>query len=414
MKTAEVLKTEFNVQRIRADFPILNEVVRGKPLVYLDNAATTQKPRCVIEAVERFYRQQNSNVHRGVHYLSELATEVYEEARGAVRSFLNARSGKEIIFTAGATDSINLVAYAFGNLGLRPGDEILISEMEHHSNIVPWQMLCERSGAKLRVVPIDDAGELVFSEFERLLTPKTRLAALVYASNSLGTINPVEKIIARAHEMNVPVLLDAAQAGAHLPLDVQALDCDFLAFSGHKVMGPTGIGILYGKENWLDKLPPYRGGGDMIKSVTFEKTIYNDLPHKFEAGTPNIAGAAGLAAALQYVSAIGRETILSYENELLRKAVRALAEIPGLRFIGTAANKVAVISFVLEGVHPHDVGTILDSEGVAIRTGHHCTQPVMKHFNVPATSRASFSFYNTEEEISKLAESLQKVREFML
>ena len=414
MKTAEVLKTEFNVQRIRADFPILNEVVRGKPLVYLDNAATTQKPRCVIEAVERFYRQQNSNVHRGVHYLSELATEVYEEARGAVRSFLNARSGKEIIFTAGTTDSINLVAYAFGNLGLRPGDEILITEMEHHSNIVPWQMLCERSGAKLRVVPIDDAGELVFSEFERLLTPKTRLAALVYASNSLGTINPVEKIIARAHEMNVPVLLDAAQAGAHLPLDVQALDCDFLAFSGHKVMGPTGIGILYGKENWLDKLPPYRGGGDMIKSVTFEKTIYNDLPHKFEAGTPNIAGAAGLAAALQYVSAIGRETILSYENELLRKAVRALAEIPGLRFIGTAANKVAVISFVLEGVHPHDVGTILDSEGVAIRTGHHCTQPVMKHFNVPATSRASFSFYNTEEEISKLAESLQKVREFML
>ncbi len=414
MKTAEELKTEFNIAQIRADFPILEQSVHGKPLIYLDNAATTQKPRCVIETVERFYRQQNSNVHRGVHYLSELATEVYEEARQTVRRFLNARSGKEIIFTAGTTDSINLVAYSLGNLGLSSDDEILISEMEHHSNIVPWQMLCERSGAKLRVVPINDAGELIFSEFERLLTRKTRLVALVYASNSLGTINPVEKIIARAHEMNVPVLLDAAQAGAHLPLDVQALDCDFLAFSGHKVMGPTGIGVLYGKENWLEKMPPYRGGGDMIKSVTFEKTIYNDLPHKFEAGTPNIAGAAGLAAALNYVSAIGFEPIIAYENELLRKAVRALAEIPGLRFIGTADNKVAVISFVVEGVHPHDVGTILDSEGVAIRTGHHCTQPVMERFNVPATSRASFSFYNTGEEILKLAESLQKVREFML
>jgi len=414
MKTAEELKTEFDVAQIRADFPILEQSVHGKPLIYLDNAATTQKPRCVIEAVERFYRQQNSNVHRGVHYLSEVATGVYEGAREAVRKFLNARSEKEIIFTAGTTDSINLVAYSLGNLGLSSDDEILISEMEHHSNIVPWQMLCERSGAKLRVVPINDEGELIFSEFERLLTPKTRLVALVYASNSLGTINPVKKIIARAHEMDVPVLLDAAQAGAHLPLDVQALDCDFLAFSGHKVMGPTGIGVLYGKENWLEKMPPYRGGGDMIKSVTFEKTTYNDLPHKFEAGTPNIAGAAGLAAALDYVSAIGFDSIMAHENELLRKAVRALAEIPGLRFIGTAAHKVAVISFVLEGVHPHDVGTILDSEGVAIRTGHHCTQPVMERFNVPATSRASFSFYNTEEEILKLADSLQKVREFML
>ncbi len=401
----------FDVWKVREDFPILRREVNGKPLVYLDNAATAQKPQVVLDTLDRFYREENSNVHRGVHFLSQLATEEYEKARVAVQRFLNAAEPREIIFVRGTTEGINLVASSFGRRNIRSGDEILISAMEHHSNIVPWQMLCEEKGAVLRVIPINDAGELRLDEFEKLLSPKTRLVALVHLSNALGTLNPVRRIIEMAHRRGIPVLLDGAQAAPHLKVDVRELDCDFYAFSGHKLYGPTGIGALYGKARLLEAMPPYQGGGEMISSVTFEKTTYNTIPNKFEAGTPHVAGAVGLAAAIDYVSALDREAVEAYEHDLLSYATEALRQIPGLRIIGTAREKAGVISFVLEGIHPHDIGTIVDQEGIAIRTGHHCAQPVMDRFGVPATARASLAFYNTKEEIDALVNSLHKVKE---
>ncbi len=401
----------FDLEGIRNDFPILSTVARGKPLVYLDNAATTQKPNVVIDVMDRYYRSQNSNVHRGVHYLSEVATDKYEAARSTVRRFINARNEKEIVFVRGATEGVNLVATSYGQQNLKAGDEILISAMEHHSNIVPWQLLCESIGAKLRVIPMSNRGELKLEECERLITERTKLVALVHVSNALGTVNPVREIIAMAHGKNVPVLLDGAQAIPHLRVDVQELDCDFYAFSGHKVFGPTGIGVLYGKEHLLNSMPPYQSGGDMIKSVTFERTTFNDLPYKFEAGTPNIAGSIGLAAALDYVGAIGFETISSYERDLLEYATDALLSVKGVTIIGTASEKAGVVSFVMKDVHPHDIGTIVDQEGVAIRTGHHCAQPVMERFGVPATARASLAFYNTREDIDALVNALFKVHE---
>ncbi len=398
-----------DVYKIREDFPILETLVRGKPLVYLDNSATTQKPRCVIERMTRYYELENANVHRGVHRLSEIASQEYENAREVVREFLNAESVEEIIFVRGTTEAINLVANTFGKSFIKEGDEIIISEMEHHSNIVPWQILCEEKKAKLKIIPFNDKGELILSEFEKLISDKTKFVSIVHISNSLGTINPVKKIIDIAHHYEIPVLIDGAQSIMHTEIDVQDLGCDFFVFSGHKLFGPTGIGILYGKKNILEKLPPYQGGGDMIKSVTFEKTIYNDLPWKFEAGTPNIVGAIGLSEAIKYVKSIGYESITVYENELLEYATNRLKQIPSLRIIGEASTKGPIISFIIENIHPHDIGTILDFEGIAIRTGHHCTQPVMKHFNIPATARASFTFYNTKEEIDKLVEGIQKV-----
>ena len=364
-----------------------------------------------IDTLDRFYREENSNVHRGVHFLSQLATEEYEKARVAVQRFLNAAEPREIIFVRGTTEGINLVASSFGRRNVRSGDEILISAMEHHSNIVPWQMLCEEKGAVLRVIPINDAGELRLDEFEKLLSPKTRLVALVHLSNALGTLNPVRPIIEMAHRRGIPVLLDGAQAAPHLKVDVRELDCDFYAFSGHKLYGPTGIGVLYGKARLLEAMPPYQGGGEMISSVTFEKTTYNTIPNKFEAGTPHVAGAVGLAAAIDYVSALDRPAVEAYEHELFSHATEALRQIAGLRIIGTAREKAGVISFVLEGIHPHDIGTIVDQEGIAIRTGHHCAQPVMERFDVPATARASLAFYNTKEEIDALVSSLHKVKE---
>ncbi|HEY8554671.1 MAG TPA: cysteine desulfurase [Burkholderiales bacterium] len=401
----------FDVARVRADFPALAQEVRGKPLVYLDNAATSQKPRAVLEAIERYYRCDNANVHRGVHALSERATRAYEEARAKVRVFLNAASEREIVFVRGATEGVNLVASSWGRANVRAGDEILISAMEHHSNIVPWQMLCEQVGARLRVAPIDDSGALVFEEFERLLNERTRLVAMVHCSNALGTINPVRRVIERAHAAGAVVLLDGAQAAPHLAIDVRALDCDFYVFSSHKVYGPTGIGVLYGKERLLEAMPPYQGGGDMIKAVTFEKTIYNDLPYKFEAGTPHIAGAIGLGAAIDYLVALGLDAVAAHEHELLAYATEALATIPGVRVIGTAREKAAILSFTLDGVHPHDIGTVLDHEGVAIRAGHHCAMPVMQRFGVPATARASFGLYNTREDVDALVRGLERVRE---
>lgn len=401
----------FDVRRVREDFPALRQQVNGKPLVYIDNAATTQKPRPVLEAIRRFYEEDCSNVHRGVHTLSQRATEAYERARETVRRFLNARSEAEIIFVRGTTEAINLVAHSFGRGYVRAGDEILISAMEHHSNIVPWQILCEETGARLCVAPINDAGELLVEEFERRLTARTRLVAITHLSNALGTIVPVREIIALAHARGIPVLLDGAQAVAHLRVDVQELDCDFYAFSGHKLYGPTGIGVLYGKAEWLEAMPPYQGGGDMISSVTFEKTTYNRLPYKFEAGTPHIAGAIGLGAAIEYVTALGLEAIAAHERELLAYATEAISAIPGVRLIGTAREKASILSFTLEGVHPHDIGTILDQEGIAIRAGHHCAQPVMERFGVPATARVSFALYNTKEEVDALVRAVEKVRE---
>jgi cysteine desulfurase/selenocysteine lyase len=389
----------------------LRQHVNGKPLIYLDNAATTQKPRSVVEAIRRFYEQDCSNVHRGVHTLSQRATEAYERAREIVRRFLNARSEEEIIFVRGTTEAINLVAHSFGRWRVRAGDEILISAMEHHSNIVPWQILCEMTGARLRVAPITEDGELLVEDVERLLTERTRLVAMTHLSNALGTITPAREIIRLAHERGVPVLLDGAQAVAHLKVDVQELECDFYAFSGHKLYGPTGIGVLYGKAEWLDAMPPYQGGGDMISSVTFEKTTYNRLPYKFEAGTPHIAGAIGLGAAIEYVTTLGVEAIAAHERDLLTYATEAVSSIPGLRVIGTARQKASILSFTLDGVHPHDIGTILDHEGIAIRAGHHCAQPVMERFGVPATARVSFALYNTREEVDALVAALQKVRE---
>ncbi|MFO7774980.1 MAG: cysteine desulfurase [Candidatus Hydrogenedentota bacterium] len=400
-----------DVGRIRQDFPILHTQRKGKPLVYLDNAATTQKPQCVIDAVNRYYETQNSNVHRGIHYLSERATEMFEGAREKVRRFINANSVSEIIYTRGTTESINLVANSYGRSNVGPGDEVLITHMEHHSNIVPWQVLCEEKGATLQVVPISDEGELDMAAFDELLSDRTKIVGVTHVSNALGTVNPVRDIIRKAHAAGVPVLVDGAQAAPHTGIDVQDLECDFYAFSGHKMFGPTGIGILYGKEHLLEAMPPYQCGGDMILSVSFEKTIYNKLPYKFEAGTPNIAGAAGLGAAVDYLQTVGMDRIHAYEQELLAYGMDALYGIEGLRFVGTARNKAGVISFHLDDVHPHDIGQLLDEDGVAIRAGHHCAQPTMKRFGLAATSRASLAFYNVKEEFDALADALRKARE---
>jgi cysteine desulfurase/selenocysteine lyase len=389
----------------------LKQKVRGRPLVYLDSAATSQKPKCVIDAVSNYYCTSNANVHRGVHALSESATEQFELAREKVRRFINAPRAEDIVFVRGTTEGINLVAQSFGRARVRSGDEILISAMEHHSNIVPWQLLCESTGAVLRVAPMNEAGELVVDEFESMLGPKTRLVALAHISNALGTINPVRQLIAMAHARGIPVLLDGAQGVPHLKVDVKALDCDFYAFSGHKMFGPMGIGALFGKAEWLESMPPYQGGGDMILSVTFEKTLYNRVPYKFEAGTPDVAGAIGLGSAIDYLAGLGIEQIAAYEHELLDYATRALAAVPGVRLVGTARQKASVISFLMDDVHPHDIGTILDQEGIAVRTGHHCAQPVMKQFGIDATVRASLALYNTQKDIDALVAGLEKVKE---
>ena len=405
--------TQFDVEKIRADFPILREIVHGHPLVYLDNAATSQKPNAVIEALVRYYRHDNANIHRGVHLLSERATEEYEATRSAIRDFIHARKASEIIFVRGATEAINLVVHTYGRQQVGPGDEVLVTALEHHSNIVPWQMLCEEKGANLRVVPINERGELKLDEFERLLTPRTKIVGVAHVSNALGTINPVKEIVRLAHASGAAVIIDGAQAVPHMAVDVEDLNCDFYAFSGHKVYGPTGIGVLYGKAALLEQMPPYQGGGDMISSVTFEKTLYNKVPHKFEAGTPDISGVIGLGAAIHYVRDIGIDAIGAHEHDLLIYGTERLSAISGVRIIGTAREKAGVISFVIEGIHPHDVGTILDHEGVAVRTGHHCAQPVMELFKVPATVRASFALYNTKEEIDALASCIERVKEML-
>ena len=401
----------FDAEKVRADFPILQQQVNGKPLVYLDNGATSQKPQAVIDELVRYYSTENANVHRGVHTLSQLATDDYEGARAKVKGLLNAADDHEIIYTSGTTQSINLVAQSYGRQNIGPGDEIIVSNMEHHSNIVPWQMLREEKGAVLRVVPIDDTGELLMDEFERMLSPRTKLVSITHVSNALGTIVPVEQIISMAHAHGVPVMLDGAQAVPHMAVDVRNLDCDFYVFSGHKLFGPTGIGILYGKAEMLEAMPPVQGGGDMIKSVTFEKSIYNDLPYKFEAGTPNIAGAIGLGAAIDYVQSVGYESFAAHEDELLEYGTRALKSIGGLRIIGTSPHKAGILSFVIDNIHPHDIGTILDAEGVAVRTGHHCAQPVMQRFQIPATARASMAMYNTKEDIDALVRAIDRVIE---
>lgn len=404
-------ESRFDVERIRRDFPILHHSVRGKNLVYLDNAATSQKPQVVIDAIRNYYERDNANIHRGVHFLSEHATEEYERARRTVQHFVNAADSQEVIFTRGTTESINLVAQTYGRKHVGADDEVLVTAMEHHSNIVPWQLLCEEKHAKLRVAPIDDRGELLVGEFEKLLGPRTKFVALPHISNALGTVNPVAELVEMTHRWNAPVLVDGAQAAPHVQIDVLALGCDFYAFSGHKVYGPTGIGILYGKTALLDAMPPYQGGGDMISSVTFEKTTYNKLPYKFEAGTPNIAGAIGLGTALDYVNGLGIAKIAAYEEEVLAYAMDTVSALPGVTVIGTAPHKAGVVSFVMEGIHPHDIGTILDQEGIAVRTGHHCAQPVMQRFNIPATVRASFALYNTKEEVDALIAGISKVRE---
>jgi len=403
--------TSLDVSAIRKDFPILAQQVHGKPLVYLDSAATSQKPKCVIEALTRFYLMDNANIHRGVHELSERSTLAYEAARGKVRGFLNAANTREIVFVRGATEGINLVAQTYGRTHVGAGDEIVLSALEHHSNIVPWQMLCEEKKAVLRVIPINDRGEIELDAFEKLLNPRTRLVAVSHVSNALGTINPVREIVQTAHRWNVPVLIDGAQAVPHMKVDVRNLDCDFYVFSGHKVFGPTGIGVLYGRERLLEDMPPWQGGGDMIRSVTFEKTTYNELPYKFEAGTPDIAGVIGLGAAIDYLDQIGMDAVAAHEHDLLQYGTEALESISGLRLIGTAREKAGVLSFVLDGVHPHDAGTILDREGVAVRTGHHCAQPVMDRFGVSSTTRASLAFYNTREDIDALVAGIHKVKE---
>jgi cysteine desulfurase/selenocysteine lyase len=413
MPAAMVDEKPVGIATCRHHFPLLHESVNGKPLIYLDNAATSQKPQVVIDATMKYYQSENSNIHRGVHYLSEKATQAYEKVRETVRVFLNAAGTEEIIFVRGTTEGINLVAQTYGRLHVKEGDEVVISALEHHSNIVPWQFLCEEKGARLRVIPMNDRGELLLDEYEKLLTSRTRIIAVSHVSNSLGTINPVKQMIATAHRRGIPVLVDGAQAVPHMKVDVRDLDCDFYTFSSHKVFGPTGVGILYGKKHLLGSMPPYQGGGDMIKSVTFEKTTYNDLPFKFEAGTPNIAGAIGLGAAIEYVNKLDLKAIGEYEHELLAYATEKLQQIPGVRIIGTAGDKAAVISFVVEGIHPHDVGTILDDEGIAIRTGHHCAQPVMQRFGVAATARASFAFYNTKEEVDALVKGIHKVKEIL-
>jgi cysteine desulfurase/selenocysteine lyase len=406
-----VISAAFDVDRIREDFPVLKQRIHGKPLVYLDSAATAQKPFAVIDAIRKFHEVDCANIHRGVHELSQRSTAAYEETRIKAKRFLNARAKNELIFVRGATEGINLVASSWGRKNVKAGDEIVISTLEHHSNIVPWQMLCEEKGARLRVIPVDDRGELLLEEYEKLLGPRTRMVAVGHVSNALGTINPVRQIVEMAHRAGALALIDGAQAAPHMKIDVQALDADFYTFSGHKVIGPTGIGILYGKARLLNAMPPYQGGGDMIKSVTFEKTVYADLPYKFEAGTPNIAGGIGLGAAFDYVARIGLDNIAAYEHELLLYGTEALSRIPGLRIIGTAREKAAVLSFVIDGIHPHDIGTVLDRQGIAVRTGHHCAQPVMDRFGVPATTRASLAFYNTFAEIDALAAGLAIVKE---
>ena len=397
--------------QVRKDFPVLHQLVNGKPLVYLDNGATSQKPQCVIDALVRYYTTDNANVHRGVHTLSQRATDDYENARSKIRNFLNAASDREIIYTKGTTESINLVAQTYGKQNIGPGDEIIVSNMEHHSNIVPWQILCEEKGAILRVVPIDESGELLVDEFEAMLGPRTKLVSITHVSNALGTIVPAERIVELAHAQGVPVLLDGAQAVPHMRVDVRSLDCDFYVFSGHKLFGPTGIGVLYGKADLLESMSPYQGGGEMIKSVTFEKTLYADLPYKFEAGTPNIAGAIGLGEAIDYVEALGFDRIMAHEQELLDYGSRALSSIEGVRIIGTAAHKSGILSFIMNCAHPHDIGTILDAEGIAVRTGHHCAQPVMDRFQIPATARASLAMYNTKEDIDALVMGIDRVIE---
>jgi len=402
---------DFDVAKVKEDFPILNQTVNGHPLVYLDNAATSQKPQSVIDALVGYYSADNSNVHRGVHTLSQRATDHYEEARSKIRRFINADDDREIIYVRGTTEGINLVAQTFGRENIHEGDEIIISTMEHHSNIVPWQMLCQERGAILKVAPIDDSGELLLDEYEALITSRTKLVSMVHVSNALGSIIPAKRVVEIAHAHGVPVLLDGAQAVAHAKVDVQDLDCDFYVFSGHKLYGPTGIGILYGKADLLEAMPPYQGGGEMIRSVTFEKTLYNVLPHKFEAGTPNIAGSIGLGAAVDYVEALGMERIGAYESGLLEYGTELLSRISSLKIIGTAQDKSGILSFVMDGIHPHDIGTILDAEGIAIRTGHHCAQPLMDRFGVPATARASLAFYNTREDLDALAQAIDRVIE---
>lgn len=404
-------RSGFDVERVRRDFPILSRSVRGKPLVYLDNAATSQKPQVVIDAITRYYTEENANIHRGVHLLSEKATAAYEGARDKIRRWINAGSTRETIFVRGTTEAINLVAWSFGSRFVGAGDEIIVSGLEHHSNIVPWQMLCERSGARLRVIPINDAGELRLDEYEKLLSPRVKLVAVNHVSNALGTINPVTEIVRLAHQAGAKVLVDGAQAAPHLRVDVRALDCDFYALSGHKLFGPTGSGILYGKAELLDAMPPYQGGGDMIRSVTFEKSTYADLPAKFEAGTPDIGCGIGLGAAIDYLESIDFDAAAAWEADLLAYATERIGAVPGVKLIGTAAHKASVVSFLLDNIHPHDIGTILDSEGIAIRTGHHCAQPVMERFGIPATARASLAFYNTPAEIDVLIHGLAKVRE---
>ncbi len=398
-----------DIQKVRADFPILSQKVNGKPLVYFDNGATSQKPQVVIDAISRYYREYNANIHRGVHTLSQLATDAYEQSRNTIQKHINAKQNYEIIFTSGTTFGINLVANGFASL-LKTDDEVLVSALEHHSNIVPWQFLCEKTGAKLVVIPMNEKGELILSEFDNLLSEKTKIVAVNHISNALGTVNPIEYIIKKAHLAGAAVLIDGAQATPHLRPDVQALDCDFYVFSGHKVCGPTGVGILYGKEDWLRKLPPYQGGGEMIAEVTFEKTTYADLPHKFEAGTPNIEGGIVLGTAIDYMNAIGFDNIATYEHELLLYGTKRLQEIEGLTIYGTSENKASVISFNLEGIHPYDIGTIIDKLGIAVRTGHHCAQPIMNFYNIPGTIRASFAFYNTKEEIDIFVEAVIKAQ----
>ena len=404
----------YDILSIRNDFPILKSTVNGKPLVYLDNGATTQKPQAVIDAITHYYTALNSNIHRGVHHLSQVATDAYELTRTKLKPFINAEHEHEIILTKGTTDAINLVAHCYGKAFVEAGDEIIISAMEHHSNIVPWQMLCEEKGARLKVIPMDVEGNLDLAAYKGMLNEKVKMVALTYVSNSLGTVNPVKEIIDLAHAHDVPVLLDAAQAVQHIPIDVQHLDVDFLAFSGHKMYGPTGVGVLYGKEKWLNAMPPYQGGGDMIKTVTFEKTTYNDLPFKFEAGTPNIEAGICLAAAIDYIEEIGLENIARYEEELLEYATDSLLEIPDLRIIGTAKQKSSVISFLIDGTHPYDIGTILDKLGIAVRTGHHCTQPVMDFFGIPGTIRASIGLYNSKEDIDVLTEGVKRAKSMLL
>jgi len=414
-KVISNIEIPFDVLKLRKEFPILDQNINGNRLVYFDNAATNQKPQSVINTISDYYKTINSNVHRGVHSLSEKATEAYEEARENVRRFLNADSIKEIIFTKGTTESVNLVASSFGEIILKEGDEVIISQMEHHSNMVPWQILCEKKKAVLKYIPVNEAGELIMDEFEKMINEKVKLISVVYVSNSLGTINPVKEIIDIAHRHNIPVMLDAAQAAPHLKIDVKYLECDFLAFSGHKVYGPTGIGVLYAKEKLLEIMLPYQSGGEMIKSVTYDKTVFNDLPYKFEAGTPNIEGAIGLGAAIDFLIELGHENISRYETELLEYGNRKLEELGGIKFIGTAKNKASVISFLVEGVHPYDTGTILDQLGIAVRTGFHCTQPLIEQrYNLPGTVRASFAVYNTKEEIDRMRDGLLKVKKMFL